>query len=743
MRTLIYCFLIMLIPFASIGKSSKPQRTNLIPQPTSVEWKSGGFNLKNGITIYADNSVAPIAGYLKDILKKGGNVATNVKAFDANAKGGITLSLVDDSQYGDQGYRLDVSAKGIEVKAKTAQGLFNSVATIHQLIPVSGKMQIPAVSITDKPQFVWREMMLDVGRHFFSKDEVKRYIELGAMYKFNVFHWHLTEDQGWRIEIKKYPKLAEVAAWRTEADGKRYGGFYTQEDIKEVVAFAASRGVTIIPEIELPGHSVAALAAYPELSCTGGSFEVPNSWGVFPDVYCAGNDKTFTFLQDVLTEVMALFPGKYIHIGGDECPKDRWEKCPKCQQRIKDNGLKNEHELQSYFVKRIEKFLNDNGRKLIGWDEILEGGLAPNATVQLWRDWDHAVKAAEEGHDVIMTPTTHCYFDYLQKNLDLEKVYSFNPIPEKLAAEHQKHILGGGANLWTERVPNSDRADFMLFPRLFAISECLWNGKARPAFNEFLEKVRTENTRLEKLGVKYGPEGRDFDTKATPDIANRQLKVAIKSDLKDIEFRYSVDASVPTTASPLVKNGEFSVKDKATITISAFRNGKTFGSPVFYNFNAHKAFGSPVKIKNPLGSSYKGLYNDCITDGLKGSPTDFRDGFWQGTPLNDFVADVELPSVTEVRSLSLNAFQDVGSWIFFPVTVVYEVSEDGVKYTPVASAQVPLKSKTLSTYDFKVTIEPVKAKFIRVTAKNIGLCPQDHSGKGNAAWVFVDELTVE
>lgn len=743
MRTLIYSVLILLLPLTSIGIGNKRPQVNLIPQPTSVEWKAGSFNLKNGLTIYADNSVVPIAGYLSDLLKKSANVNAKISTNESGSKGAITLSLTDDSRFGEQGYELTVASKGITIKAKTPQGLFNSVATLHQLIPVTGKMQIPAVTIQDQPQFVWREMMLDVGRHFFNKDEVKRFIELGAMYKFNVFHWHLTEDQGWRIEIKKYPKLTEVAAWRTEADGSRYGGYYTQEDIKEVVAFAASRGVTIIPEIELPGHSMAALVAYPELSCTGGPFEVPNSWGVFNDVFCAGNEKTFTFLQDVLTEVMSLFPGKYIHIGGDECPKDRWEKCPKCQQRIKDNGLKNEHELQSYFVKRIEKFLNSNERQLIGWDEILEGGLAPNATVQLWRDWDHAVKAAEEGHDVIMTPTTHSYFDYLQKNLDLEKVYSFYPIPDNLAPQYQKHILGGGANLWTERVPNRDRADFMYFPRLLAISECLWNGKSRPAFADFQEKVRTEYDRLEKLGVKYGPEGRDFDTKATPDIANRQLKVTIKSDLKDIEFRYSVDSTLPTMASPLVKNGEFSVKDRAAITINAFRNGKTFGSPVVYTFNAHKAFGSPVKIKNPLGNSYKGLYNDCLTDGLKGSLTDFRDGFWQGTPYNDFVAEIDLGSVKEIKSLSLNAMQDVGSWIFFPVTVVYEVSEDGVKYTPAASAQVPLKSKALRTYDFKVNIEPVKAKFIRITAKNIGLCPQDHSGKGNSAWIFVDELTVE
>lgn len=744
MKRLFY-LLMCFIPLLSYGAKKEKEGANLIPYPTSVEWKSGGFVLKDGVAIYAESSALPIATYLQDVLGKGCKISATVKPISGNesVKNGIFFVLVNDEKYGEQGYGLDVTTGRVTVKAKTLKGLFASVSTIQQLIPLEGKPKLPAATIFDRPQFVWRELMFDVGRHFYNKDQIKRYLDLAALYKFNVFHWHLTEDQGWRIEIKKYPKLTEVGAWRTEIDGTRYGGFYTQEDIKEVVAYATSRGISVIPEIELPGHSVAALAAYPELSCTGGPFEVRNTWGVADDVYCAGNEKTFTFLQDVLTEVMALFPGKYIHIGGDECPKVRWEKCPKCQQRIKENGLKNEHELQSYFIRRIEKFLNDNGRQLIGWDEILEGGLAPNATVQLWRDWDYAIKAATEGHDVIMTPTSHCYFDYLQKNLPLDKVYSLNPIPEGLAPEFQKHILGAGANLWTERVPGNDRADFMLFPRIQAIAECLWNGKSRQSYDQFLERVRKEYVRWDKMGVKYGPEGRDFTTTVEPDIANRALKVNIKSDISDLEFRYTTDGSTPTMASPLVKGGTFTVKDKATVIVAAFRLGKPFGSTATYRFDANKAFGHPVSIKNPLGASYRGLYNDCLTDGLRGSDSDFRDGLWQGTPYNDFVAEVDLGALTEVSSMSLGAFQDVGSWIFYPVTVVFEVSEDGVKFIPVGSAQVPLAKAKQPIFDFKVNFEPRKAKVVRVTAKNIGLCPDGHPGKGNSAWLFVDELIVE
>lgn len=373
-------------------------------------------------------------------------------------------------------YRMQVKKNGIYVSGDNENGVFYGVQTLLQLLPVnkSSTLSIPYVNIEDYPRFAYRGLHLDVGRHFFPINFIKKYIDYIAFHKMNYFHWHLTEDQGWRIEIKKYPELAKTAAYRNGTiighfpgkgnDSIRYGGIYTQEEVKEIVAYAAKRYITVIPEIEMPGHSLAALTAYPNLGCTGGPYKVQETWGVFDDVYCAGNDSVFQFLQDVMDEVIPLFPSQYVHIGGDESPKKRWQVCPKCQKRIKDNNLKDEHELQSYFIQRMEKYINGKGKTIIGWDEILEGGLAPNAVVMSWRGEKGGVEAAKQNHDVIMTPTTYVYFDYAQTKKEdsltiggfvpIQKVYGYEPVPKELSAEQAKHILGAQANLWTEYVTN-------------------------------------------------------------------------------------------------------------------------------------------------------------------------------------------------------------------------------------------------------------------------------------------------
>ena len=397
----------------------------------------------------------------------------------------ILLVLDEDADFGDEGYELDVAAGMILLKASAAAGLFYGMQTLRQLLPpeiesptpVRGViLEIRNCHIEDQPRFPWRGMLLDCCRHFMDKAFVKRYIDLLAYHKMNRLHWHLTEDQGWRIEIKRYPKLTDIGAWRDELDHlpgepATSGGFYTQDDIREIVAYAAERHVTVVPEIEMPGHSMAALAAYPELSCTGGAFDVESRWGIYADVYCAGSEKTFEFMENVLLEVMELFPGEYIHIGGDECPKLQWDKCPKCQQRIVAENLADSHELQSYFITRIEKFLNAHGRRLIGWDEILEGGLAPAATVQSWRGTTGAVAAAKAGHDAINSPVSHAYFDYDIGTLNLKQVYSFDPVPEELTPEEAAHILGGECNMWTEFAPQP-LIDRKVFPRLLAMAGC-------------------------------------------------------------------------------------------------------------------------------------------------------------------------------------------------------------------------------------------------------------------------------
>lgn len=429
------------------------------------------------------------------------------------------------ANFNKEQYEIVVSDSEIVISALTNQGLFYGIQTLLQMVPFEKKNEIaiPWINISDAPKYAWRGMHLDVCRHYFPISFIKKYIDYLAHYKMNTFHWHLTEDQGWRIEIKKYPKLTEVGAWRNgsmvgryddqKIDDIKYGGFYTQEEIKEVVAYASQRHITIVPEIEMPGHSLAALAAYPELSCTGGPFEVGKKWGVFDDVYCP-KEETFTFLENVLSEVLALFPSEYIHIGGDECPKTRWKSCAHCQKIIKEKGLNDEHELQSYFIQRIEKFVNSKGRKIIGWDEILEGGLAPNAAVMSWRGTEGGIAAAKQKHYVVMTPGSHCYFDHYQGKPEneplaiggftsLEKVYNFNPMPKELILEEQKYILGAQANVWTEYILTPEQVEYMIMPRMSALAEVLW-GTANPEnFIDFKTRLQAQEIWFRNNNINY------------------------------------------------------------------------------------------------------------------------------------------------------------------------------------------------------------------------------------------------
>lgn len=440
---------------------------------------------------------------------------------------GILLVLDTQRSLPNEGYQLAVTQDGVTIRASSHAGVFYGLQTLRQLLPVReprGAPTIREVTIEDWPRFPYRGMHLDVGRHFFPVSFVKRYIDLLAMYKMNRFHWHLTEDQGWRIEIKKYPRLTEVGAYRKETivdkhfdpyvgDGKPYGGYYTQEEIRDVVAYAADRYVTVVPEIEMPGHSLAAITAYPEFACTDGPFEVGTRWGIFQDIYCP-KDTTFAFLEDVLTEVMGLFPSRYIHIGGDEAPKRRWEESPIAQAVIQREALSDEHELQSYFVRRIEQFLLAHGRRLIGWDEILEGGLAPEATVMSWRGMEGGIEAARQGHDVIMTPVSHVYFDYYQGDPEteplaiggftpLEKVYRFEPVPPELSETEAKHVLGAQGNVWTEYLTTGAKIEYMVVPRMLALAEVVWSPAGQRNWPGFVARLPAQLRHLDVLGVNY------------------------------------------------------------------------------------------------------------------------------------------------------------------------------------------------------------------------------------------------
>jgi hexosaminidase len=527
MKKILSIVVFSLLVISSYGQDkSKALNINVIPQPVAA---SGG----NGKLVLTDIAIAAqsadevnVANMLQEFFKA--NAIRSVVSGTSSAN--IKLVTKNDPSLGNEGYKLSVTPKDVTITANSGAGLFYGVQSLFQIISVGKKIELPVLEVSDQPRFSWRGLHLDVGRHFFPVSFIKKYIDVMAHYKYNTFHWHLTEDQGWRIEIKKYPKLQEIAANRKETvighastktrdevkkyDGIPHGGYYTQEEVKEVVAYAAQRYVTIVPEIEMPGHAQAALAAYPNLGCTGGPYEVVTTWGVFKEVFCAGKETTFEFLEDVLDEVIPLFPGKYVHVGGDECPKDRWKTCPNCQQRMKTENLKDEHELQSYFIQRMEKYINSKGKTVIGWDEILEGGLAPNAAVMSWRGEEGGIAAAQQNHDVVMTPGKWCYFDHYQAPAEKEPlaiggflpvslVYSYEPVPPSLNKEQAKHVLGSQGNVWTEYMATSDYVEYMVYPRAIALSEVLWSPKESRNYDNFVERLKVNQKLLDLWKINY------------------------------------------------------------------------------------------------------------------------------------------------------------------------------------------------------------------------------------------------
>lgn len=532
-KLLLVCMVLIL--FTSSSKPVAESQIAIIPQPVEINFTTGVFRVNTNTVITGDlndDELLIVMGHLSAIFEKSAALSLQMRPSEKNNS---FVFEKDTSIENREGYRINVSKKAVKISYSHPRGAFYAVQTIRQLLPTgiesTGGLKvkdliIPACEIYDEPRFPYRGMHLDVARHFFDIDFVKSYIDLMALYKMNNFHWHLTEDQGWRIEIKKYPELTRVGAFRKETlvghysaqphqfDGQRYGGFYTQEEIREVVKYAADRFINVIPEIEMPGHSLAALASYPWLGCSPEkNYEVATLWGVFDDVYCP-KEETFEFLENVLLEVMDLFPSEFIHIGGDECPKTSWKECAHCQNLIREKGLKDEHELQSYFISRMEKFLNSHGRQIIGWDEILEGGLAPNATVMSWRGERGGIEAAQLGHDAIMTPVSHCYFDYYQsKNpgepvaiggfLPVEKVYHYNPVPKELEQEKAHHILGAQGNVWTEYMKTGDHVEYMILPRMPALSEAVWTPLHLKNYQTFIRRAKEHTSRYRYLNLNF------------------------------------------------------------------------------------------------------------------------------------------------------------------------------------------------------------------------------------------------
>lgn len=628
------------------------------------------------------------------------------------------------------------------------------------------EMVIPAVQISDEPRFAYRGMHLDVSRHFFPKEFIKRYIDLIAFNKMNTFHWHLVDDQGWRIEIKKYPKLTEIGAWRVDRPGKiwgerkaqkegekaTYGGFYTQEDIREIVAYAKDRYITIIPEIEMPAHVMSAIAAYPQLSCTSEKITVPPG-SVWPitNIYCAGKDSTFLFLEDVLTEVMELFPSEYIHIGGDEATKTSWEQCKDCQKRMKTEDLEDVGELQSYFIKRIEKFLISKGRKLIGWDEILEGGLAPEATVMSWRGIKGGIAAAKSGHDAVMTPGSHCYFDHYQGDPNVEpraiggyttlkKVYSYEPVPKELNEQEAKHILGAQANVWTEYIYKGENVEYMAVPRMSALAEVVWSPKGNRNWDSFNQRMQKQFSRYQQMGTNYCEGTTKIDI--NPAFSGDSVLVELYNERYQPEIHYTIDESEPTVNSPLYSEPIY-VSGTLTLKAVLVEHGKVIGKPSEKLIAQHKAIGAKIDYIYPYSEKYKAKGDLNLTDGMTGTDA-YGDGYWQGFSGNDVEVVLDFGKALEFSKLSIGCYQYHRAWLFLPKSVEFFISDDGKQFSSIGKVDndVPANEKGIIIKRFKLDTELQKAKYLKVKVDALKTCPEWHSGAGKDAWLFVDEITV-
>jgi hexosaminidase len=737
-------YIIMLIhPTLIYAETIKPP---LIPLPERVEWLEGHFLLSEKVEIVSDSD--DLTKYFIDRI----NILTGINPGahrEGNTGRKIVFRIGSLPETSDiEAYTLSVSENRVDIVGVDEEGIFRGMQTFFQLIPASAKaakdyeeIEIPACEIFDRPVFKWRGLNLDCARHFMTKDFIKRYIDILAYYKFNVFHWHLTEDQGWRIEIKQYPKLTEIGAWRQEADGSIYGGYYTQEDIKEIVAYAQSRFITVVPEIEMPGHSLASLASYPENSCTGGPFEVATTWGVFKDVYCAGRDSTFYFLKNILDEVIDLFPGEYIHIGGDEVPKDRWQECPRCQQRIKDEGLKDEAELQSYFITRISKYLQSRGRSIIGWDEILEGGLAPGAIVQSWRGFEGAIEAARIGHYAISSPTSHTYLDYDPDDLDLQTAYSFNPIPDELTGDERKFIIGSEANMWTEHAPQ-ETIDSKLFPRLLALSEVFWGNPSDRDYDEFHARVQKAYDDLTALEIQYGRESKLITYTTSFDEDNNEFIIEFSILQDDIDIRYTKNGLEPDETAPPYTE-PIRVGNTSSLTFSAFRGDHFIGKKFTLSFDFHKALNAKLLLINPYDERYKAAGDNAIIDGVRGTDN-FRDGAWQGYLGVDFEAVIDLGEEKNISEVIPRFYLNSTSWIFLPEKVTVAFSNDNERFDTkkVIVTDTEQKTSEIILKDYPFNFDTVRARYIKVTAKNMNEIPEWHPGAGSKAWLFIDEIVV-
>lgn len=766
----VLCILFSTCFYACSEKRTLNSDYEIIPKPLDVNCKGdASFLLKDGVAvIYPENNrkMQDNAEFLVDYVERQTGVKlTSHAGMPVDGAICLTLDLSDDNA---EAYKLIVNDKRVCISGASEAGVFYGIQTLRKSLPVAQDINVnlSAVEIYDKPRFAYRGAMLDVARHFYTVDEVKTFIDMLALHNINRFHWHLTDDQGWRIEIKKYPKQMSVASERKETvvgrwysgiyDGKPYGGYYTQDELRDVIDYAAKRHITIIPEVDLPGHMQAALTAYPELGCTGGPYEVRTIWGVSQDVLCVGNDFTLQFVKDVLSEVADIFPSEYIHIGGDECPKVRWEKCPKCQERIKSLGLKSdakhtkEQRLQSYMIQEAAKYLKEKGKRIIGWTEILEGGLVPDATLMSWIGESGGIEAAHQHHDVIMTPNTYLYFDYYQSKkvedeplaiggyLPIEKTYNYEPMPKELTKEEQQYIKGVQANLWTEYIPVFSQVQYMVLPRLGAAAEVQWTDPSKKDYKDFLRRVPHLVAVYDCYGWNCATHVYDVNVDMKADTVNHVLNVQL-STMADDPIYYTLDGQDPTEKS-LKYTKPFTIDQSVVLKTMAVHPDRTSKISVdTIRFN--KATLKPVVLLQPNESRFSPDGPVVLVDGRNGNHS-FDTGAWLAVAGNDLEAVINMQAETILSSASVHVYVRKDAWLFDARGFSVSVSSDNKNYKEVASQEYKQMQESDSDgiIEHELSFDPCKATYVKIKVISEKSMPDWHWDAGKAPFLLVDEI---
>lgn len=764
---IIFLLVVVFIHSCSFQNTSEIRNGNdIIPKPLSYKVRIGHTTISKSTIVQVENEEQQniITPFLDKINK---TYNFDLKPVIGTVDSKNIIRLKEKEIINPEGYEIIIDSGIVEIAAVSSKGFFYGLQTLRQLFPpeieqekkqLVSEFRIQNMEIKDWPRFVWRGMMLDVSRHFFSKDEIKSLLDHMAMHKLNVFHWHLVDDQGWRIEIKKYPKLTDIGSWRVERDYKiwndvepakigeqpTYGGFYSQEDIKEIIDYASKLNITIVPEIEMPAHVMSAIASYPHLSCTGDSIAVPPG-GVWPitEIYCPGKESTFSFLEDVLSEVLELFPSEYIHIGGDEATKTNWETCVDCQKRMKIEKLKNTEFLQAYMIERIEQFLNKKGRKLIGWDEILEGKLPPRANVMSWRGIEGGVKAAKNGHDVIMSPNTHSYFDYYQGNpkyepvafnkyLPIDQVYMFDPVPDRFTKSEAEHVLGGQANVWTEYIPDMNQLEYMVFPRIAALSEAVWTKPENKNWDDFIDRLQAMVKRYDALSINYAKSMYHVNINFEFNKDSNCVFARLNTAAPKTQIKYSINSSHTNVYKTPIK-----INESSDINASVNSNQELqFDKSITLETN--HALGAKVDYDNRYSSAYTAGGNYGLVDGIRGSKI-FGDNHWQGWIGEDIEMVIDLGELKDIKQITLGMLEDQGDQIFFPASVAFYISYDGEVYKKVfnllndfiETEEVTIKNLTKELVD-------TKCRYIKIEVKN-----HDKKLTQGNAWTFIDEIIIK